>query len=198
MRHLFLSPIDIQSPRWMQAFPQAQVLVSLLEVPSDLHDTLLWVFVHDQLDMTAIVQWVGAGARVVALTANEDAAQAKYLFEHGVNGYLHYLAVAPLLEQVAQVIQLGGLWLGADLMRQLVFSTASFLPSAMNPPTGFDQLSAREQMVATAVAAGKSNKEVARDLDITERTVKAHLSAVFDKLQVRDRLQLVLVISGRK
>ena len=58
-------------------------------------------------------------------------------------------------------------------------------------------LSAREKDVARAVAAGKSNKEVAKELDITERTVKAHLSAVFEKLHVRDRLQLVLVFSGR-
>ncbi len=46
--------------------------------------------------------------------------------------------------------------------------------------------------MALAVAEGRSNKEVARQLDITERTVKAHLGAVFRKLGVRDRMQLVL------
>lgn len=59
------------------------------------------------------------------------------------------------------------------------------------------ELTPRENAVAKAVAAGQSNKEVARQLDITERTVKAHLSAVFTKLGVRDRLHLVLAISGR-
>lgn len=63
-----------------------------------------------------------------------------------------------------------------------------------NPLVG---LTPRENAVAKAVAAGQSNKEVARQLDITERTVKAHLSAVFTKLGVRDRLHLVLAISGR-
>ena len=42
------------------------------------------------------------------------------------------------------------------------------------------------------VAKGATNKEVARALDITERTVKAHLGSAFGKLGVRDRLQLVL------
>ena len=59
-------------------------------------------------------------------------------------------------------------------------------------------LTTRERLVAEAIAAGKTNKEAARELDITERTVKAHLGAVFDKLGVRDRLQLVLLLSGKK
>ena len=117
--------------------------------------------------------------------------------EAGASGYLHYLAVVPVLQQVSQVVEVGGLWLGVDLMRQLVFATANIIQVAPEK-VHLDLLSAREQDVAKAVAAGKSNKEVARELDITERTVKAHLSAVFDKLHVRDRLHLVLVLSGRQ
>jgi len=101
------------------------------------------------------------------------------------------------LQQVSQVVEVGGLWLGVDLMRQLVFATANII-QAIPEKSHFDSLSAREQDVAKAVAEGKSNKEVARELDITERTVKAHLSAVFEKLKVRDRLHLVLVLSGRQ
>ncbi|MCH8282968.1 MAG: helix-turn-helix transcriptional regulator, partial [Chloroflexi bacterium] len=56
-------------------------------------------------------------------------------------------------------------------------------------------LTERERAVALAVAEGRSNKEVARLLDITERTVKAHLGAAFRKLGVRDRMQLVLKLS---
>jgi RNA polymerase sigma factor (sigma-70 family) len=53
-------------------------------------------------------------------------------------------------------------------------------------------LTERERGVAEAVASGLSNKEVARRLGITERTVKAHLSSAFRKLGVRDRMQLVV------
>ncbi len=45
-------------------------------------------------------------------------------------------------------------------------------------------------MVARLVAQGESNREIAEGLDITERTVKSHLTAIFEKLQVRDRVQL--------
>ena len=56
------------------------------------------------------------------------------------------------------------------------------------------KLSPRERDVALQVAGGASNKVVARHLDITERTVKAHLTSIFEKLDVRDRLQLVIAL----
>lgn len=59
-------------------------------------------------------------------------------------------------------------------------------------------LSERELQAAKLVAGGASNKEIADQLAITERTVKAHLSAIFEKLGVRDRLQLSLRINGVK
>jgi DNA-binding NarL/FixJ family response regulator len=210
MQSLFISPSHIQSPRWLEAFSLAPVLNAERELPADLGDFLIWVVLGDEFNVTHIAKWSAAGARVVALTAVEDPAQAKEVLEAGANGYLHYLAAAPVLRQVMQVVEVGGLWLGVELMRQLVFSTAKFLnpasqSSSHNPHLDrissehhLSLLSTREQDVAKAVAAGKSNKEVAKALDITERTVKAHLSAVFEKLNVRDRLHLVLVLSGRQ
>ena len=55
-------------------------------------------------------------------------------------------------------------------------------------------LTEREFEVAKAVALGASNKEIATQLGITERTIKAHVGAVLEKLQVRDRLQLALLV----
>ncbi len=131
----------------------------------------------------------------------ESPQQAREALEAGASGYVHYLAVPMVLEQVAQVVAAGGMWLGADLMRQLVLATARILPVTPAKPVNgtrvdLSQLTSRELAVAELVAAGKTNKEVARELDITERTVKAHLGSAFDKLKVRDRLHLVLVMAG--
>lgn len=197
MQSYFISPPHIQSPRWQQAFPTAQILVDESELPTDVRGTFIWVFLSDSFSLNCIAVWVAAGARVIALTQAENPAQAKQVLEAGASGYLHYLAVVPVLEQVSQVVGVGGLWLGVDLMRQLVLATATLIkPVSTNHY--LDLLSSREQAVATAVASGKSNKEVARELDITERTVKAHLSSVFEKLQARDRLHLVLILAGRQ
>ena len=206
MQSIFLSPIDIQSPRWSQAFPQAVFLNAETELPNNLHGSMVWVLLSREFSFSQISKYVASGARVIALTQHENSQEAKQALEVGANGYLHYLAIAPVLEQANQVVEMGGLWLGVDLMRQLVFATANILaplsvPDVTSLSTSekkyLDLLSVREQSVAKAVAAGKSNKEVAQELEITERTVKAHLSAVFEKLRVRDRLHLVLVLSGR-
>ena len=55
----------------------------------------------------------------------------------------------------------------------------------------------RARLMGIALATGASNKEIARSLGITERTVKAHVGAILEKLQVRDRLQLSLVVNGQ-
>lgn len=199
MQSIFIAPADVYSPRWQQAFPSAQLLDYEASLPPDLAQTLVWVVLGDPGLTDKLSRWIKAGARVVALTDTEDPGEAKRVLEMGASGYLHYLAAAPVLEQVGQVIQMGGLWLGVDLMRQLVFATANLLqvPEAAPSQPLLETLTARERAVAAAVAAGKTNKEVARDLDITERTVKAHLGAIFEKLKVRDRLQLVLVMAGK-
>jgi DNA-binding NarL/FixJ family response regulator len=224
MQSLFISPSYIQSPRWFEAFPLASILNDERELPLNLSDSLVWVVLGDEFTFSHVAKWVAAGARVIAFTAVEDPRQAKHALEVGANGYLHYLAAVPVLQQVAQVVEVGGLWLGVDLMRQLVFATAKILDPVFLEPVFLNLaqlepgiiraaplnslsiksnsqknllslLSAREQDVAKAVVAGKSNKEAAKQLNITERTVKAHLSAAFEKLGVRDRLHLVLVLS---
>ena len=57
-------------------------------------------------------------------------------------------------------------------------------------------LTRREYEIATLVGNGESNKQIARRLSITERTVKAHLTEVFRKLEVADRLKLALIVKG--
>ena len=66
--------------------------------------------------------------------------------------------------------------------------------AAAPEPELLTRLSIREREVALAAANGASNKEIARELKITERTVKVHLGAVFAKLDVRDRLHLAILL----
>jgi len=56
------------------------------------------------------------------------------------------------------------------------------------------QLTKRERQVATSVAEGLSNREIATKFGISERTVKARLTTTFQKLGVRDRVQLALLL----
>jgi len=69
--------------------------------------------------------------------------------------------------------------------------------SSHNVEKALALLTGREKEVALEAAKGLSNKVIARGLSITERTVKAHISATLEKLGVKDRLQLALVLNDR-
>jgi two-component system nitrate/nitrite response regulator NarL len=59
-------------------------------------------------------------------------------------------------------------------------------------------LTARELQIADAIADGRSNREIAAQLGITEQTVKNHLTNIFEKMGVSSRLQLALVMLKRR
>lgn len=200
MEHIFVAPTNIFSPRWQQAFSEARI-VAQSDARAPLSTaTLVWLLLDGEDWHQVLADFLLQGIKVIAMTRDESPEQARRAIATGASGYVHYLAVPSLLQQVAQVVREGGMWLGADLMRQLMALTVQVLPAAaltktVNPKLAL--LTPRELAVAEAVAAGKTNKEAARSLEITERTVKAHLGAVFEKLGVRDRLQLVLTVAGK-
>jgi DNA-binding NarL/FixJ family response regulator len=195
MKHLFITSADTLSPRWQQAYPDAQIVnINELRLPLPAQG-LVWLLLDEENSPAVLSQCVAQKLSVIAMTRNEHPQQARQAIAAGASGYVHYLATASLLQQITQVIVHGGVWLGGDLMRELMLLTKS--PQAgMTADTKLQSLTPRERAVAEAVADGKTNKEVAQVLAITERTVKAHLSAVFDKLGVRDRLQLALTVKS--
>ncbi|SDK85570.1 regulatory protein, luxR family [Modicisalibacter muralis] len=198
-RHLFVSKGRDDIPRWSEAFPGArQCSPQQVRAQAGAGDHV-WI-------MTDIEDWPGLterlvqrGAILVALSHQPNATQAFQALNAGARGYAHALSAPALLRQVALVTVNQGLWVWPELLRQVVGSTYRALGGASQANTqALACLTARERDVALAVAAGNSNKEVARKLEITERTVKAHLGAVFRKLRVRDRMQLILTLSGQE
>lgn len=137
---------------------------------------------------------------IIALSDQPSDEEALACFAAAAKGYCNTHAVPELLQRVAQVVSQGGLWIGESLMQRLLQGTARIpLPPPAGAPANWTALlTERERQVATAVAGGASNKEIARQLGITERTVKAHTGAIFSKLDVRDRLQLSLLVHGRQ
>ena len=92
------------------------------------------------------------------------------------------------------VVESGEIWCGKDFIQSLIEQNASTIPEQHWGGEVLDSLSDREHAVAILVAKGLSNKAIANDMAITERTVKAHLTAIYKKLSVKDRLALALLI----
>ena len=207
-KQYFLSSTAAQPPimppeRWVLAFPDgAWISWTTLQTALQPDDTV-WVPVQHEDWMGKVAALVAAQptCHVVVVSTLPYDAEGLRAVNVGARGYCHQLAVPEMLQEVAQAVQHGGIWLGPDLVQRLVAATRELLSAAAAPATpkvGLTVLSDRELQVAQAVAAGKSNKEVAEQLFISERTVKAHLGAVFEKLGVRDRVQLVLLMSGNQ
>lgn len=205
--HHFLVQTTSQPPvtppeRWMLAFPQGQWSnwMSLQQMVRAGDTVWVAVTIADWLDKVVALQQLQPGCSVVVLSPIPYEAEGLRAINAGARGYCHLLAVPELLREVGQVVLLGGLWVGPDLVQRLMAATRELIerhPSPVEPQVDLSVLSERELQVARAVAAGQSNREVAEQLHISERTVKAHLGAAFEKLGVRDRVQLVLRLAHR-
>lgn len=197
---LFISPDARILDGWRRAFGERVRAGNPSALPDADGDGLLWVDVqHDGWE--DLVRAAGArGRRVVVLSAMPSGEQALRALEVGARGYCHAFATPELLREVALVVRHGGLWVGPELLARVIRAAvpaARADADALAAGALLAALSAREREVAEAVAEGLTNKVVASRLGITERTVKAHLATVFDKLGVRDRLQLALRVSRR-
>ena len=198
-RHLFIAPDAQPRQNWLEAFSLVEVRV---QVPVRSEADVIWVLLPEEGDIVPLLadcRAAAGGVPVVAISDIPSDGQGLIALGAGVAGYCNGHAAPEVLRQVATTVQGGGLWVGQWLMQKLLAGVTRAATQKFTPPelsiwaTG---LSEREIEVARAVASGASNKEIAARLDITERTVKAHLSSVFDKLKLRDRLQLTLLVNG--
>jgi DNA-binding NarL/FixJ family response regulator len=212
--HLFLcSHSSGPSPRWLEAFPQGRK-VDAATLGTQISDGktsqfIVWLATDNPQWRQTLVQTLPshAGIRFVVLSGSPEPAEGLSALDAGAMGYTHSYALPELLREVAMVVEHGGLWAGPDLIKRLVASTSAALARLPEPAHGpgavaqgyakaWANLSAREAQVASHVAQGKSNKEVADELFVSERTIKAHLGSAFEKLGVRDRLQLALLVAA--
>lgn len=120
------------------------------------------------------------------------------LLRLGVKGYANKHIGTLHLENVLQVLSSGGTWYDPGFMNDLI-RRVDVRDSAFEKHSGIGgEFSEREEEIARYVAQGLSNRQIAEQLDITERTVKAHLLSCYRKIGVNDRVSLALwVKEGR-
>jgi DNA-binding NarL/FixJ family response regulator len=203
--HLFICARGQTLPRWRDAFRTAKAAKlgpEGLSRPVE-HARVVWLRLDQPGDPAVQLALVPESLRpspLVVLSDEPTDEQALAAFAAGARGYCNTHAAPPVLQQVAAVVLQGGLWIGESLMQRLLGATARILvPESArveDPMAWAAGLTERERQVALTVAQGSSNKEIASLLGITERTVKAHVGAVLEKLGVRDRLQLSLIVNG--
>lgn len=136
-------------------------------------------------------------SRVVCASSSPQNVVAIQALDAGCSAFVHAFADFKTLKQVQQVVVSGQIWVGRELMQQLLSGAgrAGLVRGAPDREWA-THLTSREQEIALLAANGASNKAIATNCNITERTVKAHLAAIFEKLNLTDRLQLALRVHG--
>lgn len=190
-------------PRWSVAFPSGRAgRPQVVRSPKSERIDVVWLRLEHGLSVAAQIENLAPQFKLIPCVVLSDQPtdeEALAAFSAGARGYCNTHAAAQLLVQIATVVRQGGLWIGESLMKRLVSATGRIQGSVaptVETEAWSKSLTDRERQVARTLASGASNKEIARALGITERTVKAHVGAIFEKLQVRDRLQLSLRING--
>jgi DNA-binding NarL/FixJ family response regulator len=131
--------------------------------------------------------------RVLVLTTFDHDEYVYEALRAGASGFLLKSAPPRELAGAIRTVAAGDALLAPDITRRLIHDYIQRpRPSASAPP-GFDTLTPRETEVLTLIARGRSNREIAAELYLSEPTVKTHVTRVFAKLGARDRVQAVVL-----
>jgi len=130
----------------------------------------------------------------IVLEKTPELSSGKMLISHGVKAYgnsrmlnIHYL-------QMIQTVEDGKIWTYPELTSTLAKSPVIQTINEDSTQLIQNRLSPKEIEVIYLILDGLTNDAIAKDLDITTRTVKAHVSSIFSKLHVNDRISLVLLL----
>jgi len=149
------------------------------------------------------VHRLNPSAKIVLLAGAPNGRQAVFALVAGAQGYCSRSIGPSLIRKATEVVQGGEIWVGRQVVRHLLKHLTSLTKgrqgdAAAPSPTRFAFLAPRESEIALLVGVGANNKEIAARLSITEATVKAHLTSIFRKLRVSDRLRLALFVTQHR
>lgn len=130
------------------------------------------------------------GLPVVVVSGSEDIQVMRRAIDYGASGFIPKSAPLPVIAEAVQKVLSGDVWLPKG--------AAEKIERTQGEPEEFSErlatLTPQQFRVLGMLAEGMLNKQIAYDLEVSEATVKAHITAVFRKLGVRNRTQAVIAI----
>lgn len=176
---------------WLhQALPRVRPGVLLLDTSLPGLDGMRGVATLRRTDPTT---------RIVAFSDETSDDLEVTLFKLGVRGCAHRDVDPQLLKRIVVAVEQGELWIRRAITPRVLDEFAARAGRSYGPQAIGEQLALlteREREIVKLIGSGESNKQIARELCITERTVKAHLTGIFRKLGVADRVRLALRVAS--
>jgi DNA-binding NarL/FixJ family response regulator len=185
----------IESQPGMKVVGKASTGAEALALAADKKPNLILLDIdlgaENGLDLLPELRLNALDARVLILTGLTDDATHRQAARLGAAGLVLKQNAAEVLLKAIKKVHEGEIWLDRSVMSNLL--------NEINRPDKFDpdeakmaSLTAREREVIALIAEGQKNKQIAERLFISETTVTHHLSSIFSKLGVSDRLELVI------
>lgn len=151
--------------------------------------------VMDGVAATRLIHQQFSQIKVLVLTTFDDDEYVSQAIRVGASGYLLKDTHSDDLAAAIRAVYKGFTQMGPGLMEKAI-APAPAIPMPIELPPQLTKLTAREREVLSLVAAGASNREIAEALYISERTVKNHITHILSQLNVRDRTQAAILVSG--
>lgn len=157
----------------------------------------VYVLFHDQSDEHTLIEEIDklhanfTKKNTLILRDVPSLDEGEKLLSHDIGGYGNANMSDDILLQAVTVLCSENVWFYPDFMSHII----SKINRSNTLPQSFDILTAREKEVATLVAKGETNQQIAEDLAIALNTVKLHISSIFEKLSIKSRVALALLVS---
>lgn len=130
---------------------------------------------------------------VVIVSGSDDLMDVQQVLSAGAAGFIHKSTSPSIMLSALRLVLAGGIYVPPHAMRHAPGKAALSAGTAGHHVKGWEsRLTARQMEVLRLLALGKPNKVIARELDLSEGTVKIHLSAIFRVLDVNNRTEAVL------
>ena len=135
--------------------------------------------------------------RIVVLTTSERVEDVTACMQTGVRGYALKNIDTPELAKMLRSVAAGEVYLTPSLGARLFAQPPAAQRQAPAPQTDIADLTSREEEILSQVSVGSTNKEIARKLNISDKTVKYYMTNILQKLQVRNRVEAVIAARDR-
>jgi len=167
--------------------------LAIAEAQPDLDLVLLDLNLPDEHGVNALVQLQARnrGVPVVVVSGEDDPALMRAVIERGALGYVPKSSSPEVIFNALRLVLSGGTYLPREVMAASARGATAAAPSSTHISSRLN-ITPRQADVLALLVAGKSNKQICRELDLAEGTVKNHVAAVFKALNVTTRVQAVI------
>ncbi|MCJ8297848.1 MAG: response regulator transcription factor [Pseudomonadales bacterium] len=187
--------------RWISISGENRpILLDINNIKEQVFTTDSCLLVHlDSLTKDQIISLSSYWNKVnlIGFSDNPNDAQGIELLLKGFKGYINTFVTASIFSQLITSVRNGDIWAGTSIVQKML---KRLLQQADDKhiDLGVFGLSDREMETIQVLITGASNKEIGRELGITERTVKAHVSSILRKTETSDRVSLIIKLKDSK